>query len=476
MSSLFEKIKQLQSEPQDQQGSNAFPIFLNSAAYSGFSMKNTMGVSYRRFLFNYKDKFGLMSYFYDDLERIWLELWKRIKDNPKYIRGVKQEYETKIFEYEKKFINISPRYLQGLTDDEVLSLVKEYAHGASETVGMAHIIEPLAYGLERVLKTSLEIQVADKGKIPLYCSILSASDGLSFMGQEEAELAKIAGLPKEKQDNVLEVHWQKYFWINNSYTGPNDLPVEYFRERMNKISVSSPTYNLEKRRQLIKELNLDSKTVLISDLISFAAIWQDQRKIHILKNISYFAISLKELAQRSGIALELLYYMGTCEITAINSISELKKMENQLRERTKGVYFLLENGEEYSLTGEQYLSLNKTVATLPDADRIDGVVAMSGKAKGRVIVCRDFQSLNKINDGDILVTVMTRPEFVPYLSKVRAIITDEGGITCHAAIVSREMRKPCIIGTKFATKVLKDGDMVEVDADKGIVKALGKIR
>jgi pyruvate,water dikinase len=67
---------------------------------------------------------------------------------------------------------------------------------------------------------------------------------------------------------------------------------------------------------------------------------------------------------------------------------------------------------------------------------------------------------------------MTRPEFVPLMKKAIAIVTDEGGITCHAAIVSRELKKPCIIGTKVATQVLKDGDMVEVDANSGIVRIL----
>ena len=67
---------------------------------------------------------------------------------------------------------------------------------------------------------------------------------------------------------------------------------------------------------------------------------------------------------------------------------------------------------------------------------------------------------------------MTRPEFLPLMSKASAFITDEGGITCHAAIVAREMKKPCIIGTKIGTKALKDGDMIEVDADKGVVKII----
>jgi pyruvate,water dikinase len=69
---------------------------------------------------------------------------------------------------------------------------------------------------------------------------------------------------------------------------------------------------------------------------------------------------------------------------------------------------------------------------------------------------------------------MTTPEYVPIMKMASAIVTDEGGISCHAAIVSRELKIPCVIGTKNATKVLKTGDEIEVDAEKGIVKILSK--
>ncbi|MEY3197555.1 MAG: hypothetical protein RL023_25 [Candidatus Parcubacteria bacterium] len=75
-------------------------------------------------------------------------------------------------------------------------------------------------------------------------------------------------------------------------------------------------------------------------------------------------------------------------------------------------------------------------------------------------------------EGDILVSTMTTPDFLPAMKKAAAIITDEGGITCHAAIVARELQKPCIIATKFATQILQDGDIVEVDAHKGSITIL----
>ena len=65
---------------------------------------------------------------------------------------------------------------------------------------------------------------------------------------------------------------------------------------------------------------------------------------------------------------------------------------------------------------------------------------------------------------------MTFPSFIAAMEKAAAFVTDEGGILCHAAIVSREMNKPCVIATKIATKIFKDGDLVEVDADKGVVR------
>ena len=80
--------------------------------------------------------------------------------------------------------------------------------------------------------------------------------------------------------------------------------------------------------------------------------------------------------------------------------------------------------------------------------------------------------ISKIQKGDVLVAPMTSPDYVPIMTKAKAIITNEGGITCHAAIVSREMGIPCIIGTEVATSALKDGDIVEVDAINGIIKII----
>ncbi|MEJ0002182.1 MAG: PEP/pyruvate-binding domain-containing protein [bacterium] len=109
-----------------------------------------------------------------------------------------------------------------------------------------------------------------------------------------------------------------------------------------------------------------------------------------------------------------------------------------------------------------------------DSKSLTGQIGNKGYAKGRVRILKRKEQIEEMQEGEIIVSAMTTPEFVPAMKKAAAIITDEGGITCHAAIVARELNKPCVIGTKFATQLLHDGDEVEVDADKGIVKILFK--
>jgi len=105
---------------------------------------------------------------------------------------------------------------------------------------------------------------------------------------------------------------------------------------------------------------------------------------------------------------------------------------------------------------------------------INGNIACKGYAKGKAKVIFELSDLNKVEKGDILVAPMTTPEMIPALKKTSAIVTDEGGITCHAAIVSRELKIPCVIGTVNATKLISDNDLLEVDANKGTIKIITK--
>jgi len=103
---------------------------------------------------------------------------------------------------------------------------------------------------------------------------------------------------------------------------------------------------------------------------------------------------------------------------------------------------------------------------------IEGVIGGKGKAKGKIKLVLNSLDAKKIKQGDILVTSMTTPQHITAMKKAAAFVTDEGGLLCHAAIIAREMKKPCIVGTTIATQIFKDDDFVEVDANKGTVKIL----
>lgn len=178
------------------------------------------------------------------------------------------------------------------------------------------------------------------------------------------------------------------------------------------------------------------------------------------------------LSQETGYPKNLILMMTYSELCSYQKKGDLPEKED-LKKRygcsalyfdKKGIHILskkeVDDIEKFWLKGVSEKELN-------------GKTAYPGKVEGVCRIVFDYKKAD-IKEGDILVTGMTDPHFVPLMKKVAGIITDGGGLLSHAAIVARELKKPCIIGTKVATNVLKDGDLVEVDANNGIVKIIKK--
>lgn len=114
----------------------------------------------------------------------------------------------------------------------------------------------------------------------------------------------------------------------------------------------------------------------------------------------------------------------------------------------------------------------KKVIIDQNISQIKGIGASAGKINGAAILIHKVSDFKNQYSGKIIIAPRTVIEYVPFLKKVKAIVTDIGGVNCHAAIISRELKIPCVVGTKIATQIFKDGDLIEVDADKGIVRKL----
>ncbi len=187
------------------------------------------------------------------------------------------------------------------------------------------------------------------------------------------------------------------------------------------------------------------------------------------KTESFFRDLAKAIGEKEQVDPELLTCLTQTELEAYLKVGFLPNIE-KLKERFESSVILVENGEIEIFTGEQVDNLEREF--FEKNDNVTGRMVYPGKVTGRVRLVRDPFKQHEFNQGDILVTGMTRPEFVPFMEKSAAIVTDAGGMLCHAAITAREMKTPCIIGTENATKVLQDGDIIEVDATKGIVRKI----
>ena len=224
--------------------------------------------------------------------------------------------------------------------------------------------------------------------------------------------------------------------------------------------------------EAVEALKLNDEERILVDIakkLTYIKDFKDDSKrrcIYLEKNI------YREIAKRMGITLEESSYLRWSEI--IKFLDTGKKVPTRLiRDRMEGfVSYYNENrvlvcgvGAEIKKVIRKF-EIKAYEKALP---RIRGTIASQGFAKGTAVIIRTIEDLQKVKEGDVLITFMTHPDYVPAMQKASAIVTDEGGITCHAAIVSREFGLPCIVGAESATQTFKDGDVVEVNANEGYV-------
>ena len=268
----------------------------------------------------------------------------------------------------------------------------------------------------------------------------------------------------------VEAYVQEFGWFDSRYGHIRPYP----REKAVALLDSLRKYNFLQAYKKSKEeiMNavtkakraLDAEDRHIIDVMQFFIYYRTQRT-DVMNMVAYaFAPQLERIARGKGLSYEELIHCTYEEI--IHSIPS----KSTLRKRQKHFSFLQDGSV---LTGREHEYLAKTFEErVRHGQQVRGRIAYPGSAKGRARIISSYSDLAKIGKGDVLVTTMTTQEMVPVLEKVAAFVTDEGGITCHAAIIARELKKPCVIGTKTATKAFKDGDLVEVDAVYGVVRKL----
>jgi phosphohistidine swiveling domain-containing protein len=295
----------------------------------------------------------------------------------------------------------------------------------------------------------------------------------SYVQEKQLALYSLIEEPGEEKMNDFI---KNYFWVKTDYYdfgrySRDDLlretgevrKADWKRERAN--FAGSRDRLKQEQEQILGSKGLKENPFWFFKELTF---WRDERKK--FNFVGLFALTqlVLEMLRRKGLKESYLRFLTLEEVLhGFPSVEELRKRASfpivWYLDYRKSIVYAGANSEQ--MFGE-ILGKGEVKGDLR------GMTASLGTAAGIVKVVLSPKEFPKFRDGDILVTHMTRPEFVPIMKKAAAIVTDEGGITCHAAIVSRELEIPCVVGTRIATKVLVDGDKVEVRANHGLVRKL----
>jgi phosphoenolpyruvate synthase/pyruvate phosphate dikinase len=328
-----------------------------------------------------------------------------------------------------------------------------------------------------ILEKGLDINVNDafiKLTTPenKYTHLVKLEEELFNLQREMVELGVLTFADistNEKLDQKLNDVASRYCWLGFGFDGP-PWDKQHFFDMLWQATVKSPRKVVEERSALLHDLSLDRDYENIFELARHVVEGTEFRK-EAMFNYYY---TLDKVFERLSIFLNIpktqLRYVYPDEIGRLESVlTELpSRVELHIDYETpEGRTILLEDDAEEFFSKMPILSQEKF-----NGKSLNGQTSFPGKIKGVVKIVNEKADIVKVEKGDILVSIATNPELIFAIKMAAALVTDRGGITCHAAIISRELKKPCIIGTKIATQVLHDGDLVEVDADKGIVRII----
>lgn len=370
---------------------------------------------------------------------------------------------------------------------ELGSLYTRCVDAAIAQARYGYIVEPLhTTGEDDWLTAALRKAVrgrVSKAKENAIIATLTTPVFPSFTQEEEWSRAELARMWQSRRrgpafKRALKQHCERFATIRGNYFSVPHLTEREVRSSLRSFKVGAALSNrpalvrvIAKKRTLIRRYHLTHFRSLIraGELLTHM---QDWRKWGVSKvNDVAFRVT-REMSRQIKVPREVLLHATPSEILAASSGNKVNW--KRIAERQEGALFWWTKSGVTIYTGRAVRTLEPEIfyGITSAQKELRGTPAMRGLVQGRVRIVRGINEIRAFRPGEILVANNTTPEFVPAMKKAAAIVAEQGGMTIHAAIIARELKIPCIVGTKIATQVLKDGDRVEVDAERGIVKKL----
>jgi len=400
-------------------------------------------------------------------------------------RQIRQEIEDRDEDFFKNMVKVSDEYFRQAVDfgktfkDKNLTAeaLQEYL-----TLGKK-IVFLWMLGAEQFSEHAQEkladAAVAESFPAELITEIIPKFDTpLNQQHREVVELKREVGgrsLDEVRKDkklySKLEDHAKRFAWIEIANLVGEPLTVERLYEQI--------IHAKDDHDQVAKKIPKISKNLAFhAKCMSYCGYIRQAGAEYFFMLSEKAQPYLKAIGKKFGLNyMEFLFQRDVEILEALNGNLDAKALMANVKRRQKmNIVLFAGKGQEVLFSEEPADIEILKREMIPKADKaekeIKGQVGNKGKYTGPVKIIMDTHDFAKMQTGDVLVSTMTTPDFVVLMHKAGAIVTDIGGMLCHAAIVSREINKPCVIGTKFATQILKDGDMVEVDADKGVVRII----
>ncbi len=367
-------------------------------------------------------------------------------------------------------------------DEDLAARMKAFCAATQDAWELALLIEPFdPWGHVLLRERVPETRITDEE-----LSVLIAPRKRSFVERERADWLRVV----RSCGKGLSAHAAKYRGLETSWQHSKKLDDAFFkrrlagdRKRIEKLAKETAktaarfAVLAKERARLLRTKKFSRGERAALEFFVRLNDWRDERKWEQVSRVNYGLMRIAErIAKRNRISSGLMMYAAPSELLSPVLPESYVKT---LRRRAATAYVVWMNGsgatEWFYGTDAVRIRRRFEETFAVSFKELSGRPAYPGKVVGMVRIVNSIGDLGKMRKGDILVSVMTRPELAPGMKKAAAIVTDEGGITCHAAVIARELRVPCIVGTQVATHALADGDRVEVNADTGIVRKLKRV-
>lgn len=486
------------------------PILTGSSLFDIFStgLVPLFGDSYNHLLVIYREGRTVVCFPEIKSNLLGKIAFKQLKQDTKLIQKYKDLFKIKSIAFLKHLKSISKKFNDNISNKDIMKFYNGYYKEYNDVGIWGEPFPLVVYNelysyLEKVITKGIKDK---KERLELFTLLVTPAE-LSFVSREEKELHTIAKkinknkrlkeLFKSAEHIILDElkdfpdiyaelvnHSKKYFWVAYDYIG-DVWDVDYFVKRIKELLESPKSMGrdfdgelrkIKERQEKAFGMLIRNKIITKEDKELFLAaqhstMMMDYKK-EVFNQAHYYINKLLLIAaKRSNLTLKEMVYAYRNDLPKLLS----KKMNSDIiRERAKRNAYYFSNKGMCIFTGK---NVDDILAFLESGYKgqvkeVSGICANPGTIIGRAKLLMVPSEINKIKKGDILVTGMTTPEYVPAMKRASAIITNEGGVTCHAAIISRELGIPCVVGTKNATKVLKDDDLIELHAGNGIIKLL----